>query len=585
MRLKTRDFRFLFLIVLILPSIIQYTQNVGKTTAMDLPINKISAQSSNISAYYIDISLMDESEKLSVYTIQGLVNRNGPILFVVDFPSDFYWKSVLENYSISFSPISNLSALVSQFRLYIGGVVVYDYEISDSINMANSISGILNATIANNTHAIQMNQTHNLPILFNCTEIIQQYSLNTKFDRYNWTFYQYKDQWNKSALSMIPADRDWRIIMNNRDYITKHRLFAFPEIHFGHNDGVYNKTRENELVALFERVLSTYPRGTKIYGFPFPTGGNEGECVSLITKAGHYLIASGYIMSGSFHEMLSIKDPIKQKYRQERFENSTVENKVYLSFVVSDGDNVAYLQSYFVDYYIKDPLRGSIPLAYTLSGQLADSFPYVLKHFYDSMTPNDFFMMACGIGYAYPDKMDSDSFRRFTSLTKQSMEKSDLDILWLLGADKERTLLQFAARTGATAIYSGFWGFSSGIREGYLSSKTLIVPITKGGLQNSTQIIEFIENVKASNPNRPLFLALYLDTWATYTTGSIYSTLNTAISHFNSNEVEVLRLDDFSYRYTQYLKGKMFSGWGAGLLWASFAVIGIGLWILFKEEL
>ncbi len=585
MRLKNQDFRFIFLIVLIFPFISPSTRIANNSTVHELTINPLSAQPSNISAYYIDISLMNESDKLSAYTIQGLVNRNGPILFIIDLPSDGYWRSVLENYSVSFTQIPNLSALITQFREYINGVVVYDYEISDSINMANSISGILNATIAHNTRAIELNLTQNLPILFNCTEIIQQYSLHTKFDRYNWTFYQYKNLWNTTALSMIPADRDWRIIMNNRDYITKHRLFAFPEIHFGHNDGIYNKPRENELVTLFEQIVRLYPRGTKIYGFPFPTGGNEGECVSIITKAGHYLIASGYIMSASFHEMLSVSEPFKQNYRPERFENSSIENKVYVSFVVSDGDNVGYLQSYFVDYYLKDPLRGSVPLAYTISGQLADSFPYVLKHFYDSMTPNDFFVMASGVGYAYPDKMDSETFRMFTSRTKRAMEISDLDILWLLGADKQRTLTQFAARTGGTAIYSGFWGFSSGIREGYLSSNTLIVPITKGGLQNSSQIIDFIEQVKVSNPNRPIFLALYLDTWATYTTGSIYSTLSTVISHFNTNEVEILRLDDFSYRYTQYLKGKMFSGWGAGLLWASFGIIGIGLWILLKEEL
>jgi hypothetical protein len=385
---------------------------------------------------------------------------------------------------------------------------------------------------------------------------------------------------------MIPADSDWRIIVNNRDYITKHKLFAFPEINFGHNEtGFFEEMREKELISLFQEILPRFQIGTRVIGFPYPTGGNEKEMVENLAANGHYMVPSGYISDASFHEALPKPDSLKQSHRKENYDYLHIQNKIYTTFVVSDGDNVAYDQSYFVDFYWKDPLRGTVPLAYTTSGQMADYYPYMLKHFYDTMTPNDYFVMAAGIGYTYPDKLDENSFKHFCEMTKDASERSDLDIYWLLGADRQRTLSLFAARTQATAIYSGFWGFSEGIREGYMSSTTLVVPISKGGLKNTTEIVEFIQSVKDDNLKRPVFLALYLDTWATINTGSIYKTIKDAMDSFNSEEVEILRIDEMAYLYTEYIKTKPFVGWDAVILLSVFTLVALGFALLIKETI
>ncbi len=88
-------------------------------------------------------------------------------------------------------------------------------------------------------------------------------------------------------------------------------------------------------------------------------------------------------------------------------------NTRYVSFIMSDGDNVQWLMLNFCEgpeakQYWASPGRGRIGLGWTLcAADLLQLCPYTLDYLRDTATPNDDFLLFGG-GYYYPDWFGKD---------------------------------------------------------------------------------------------------------------------------------------------------------------------------------
>ncbi|MGQ9732103.1 MAG: hypothetical protein ACUVX8_12620 [Candidatus Zipacnadales bacterium] len=88
----------------------------------------------------------------------------------------------------------------------------------------------------------------------------------------------------------------------------------------------------------------------------------------------------------------------------------------YVSFLMSDGDNVQWLMGNFAGgpegrYYYESPVRGEFPFGWTCCYlDLAQLCPYVLVDLFARATPNDDFVLYGG-GYFYPDRFGTKRHR------------------------------------------------------------------------------------------------------------------------------------------------------------------------------
>lgn len=90
----------------------------------------------------------------TVATLQGIVNRNAPLLYVMfvkegNTDIDYYWLDKYSKkgewlYGCNLKYYETIEDLVEAYKCYINGAVVYDENIASTSNVASSVSGIEN---------------------------------------------------------------------------------------------------------------------------------------------------------------------------------------------------------------------------------------------------------------------------------------------------------------------------------------------------------------------------------------------------------------------------------------------------------
>ena len=84
-----------------------------------------------------------------------------------------------------------------------------------------------------------------------------------------------------------------------------------------------------------------------------------------------------------------------------------LENKIYVAFILSDGDNLQYVEHLMRKLW-NDPARGQVPIGWTVSPAMVDAMPGALNFYYESGTRNDNLISGpSGYGYAYPNMWPS----------------------------------------------------------------------------------------------------------------------------------------------------------------------------------
>jgi hypothetical protein len=98
---------------------------------------------------------------------------------------------------------------------------------------------------------------------------------------------------------------------------------------------------------------------------------------------------------------------LQQPQRRTLWDLSWEDDVHYVSFIMSDGDNVQWLMGDFVEDqykgYWSNPNRGTVPIGWTCCYiDLAQLCPYALDYLFRTATPQDDFVLYGG-GYFYPD--------------------------------------------------------------------------------------------------------------------------------------------------------------------------------------
>ncbi|EAU61743.1 GxGYxYP domain-containing protein, partial [Stigmatella aurantiaca] len=209
-------------------------------------------------------------------------------------------------------------------------------------------------------------------------------------------------------------------------------------------------------------------------------------------------------------------------------------NKIYISLILSDGDNLQYVEHLFKKLW-DSPARGQVPLGWTISPAMVDAMPGVLNYLHTTATANDNLISGpTGLGYTYPNYWGNQSYLdNYVSLTQDYMNRAGLKIVtvWnkIDGATNTNVGNSFAAYAplllGLTAQNAG-GGIT--VYNNILPSQGLNATYCP---TESSMISEINRHISGWNGLAPRFVSIQANPWE----GNGYQSFVNVVNNFKSN--------------------------------------------------
>ena len=415
----------------------------------------------------VDLRSMDffrDYKHLLLITLQGLVNRERPKMYVILTNRDLVWLNVIRSTGIEIHNVG-LKDAIETFAGYANGCIVYDPNVPDTVNVASTMSGIYNAVVVH-PNDIAWAEEHGLRIVNDLRGKFRR-----KIEIYEWA---YKELWPRCShrllVPMKPVHtfappRPMQIAV--RDYVVALKLLAH-----------YLDPRDPKERRLFCKLLEEMPKNSAVLGW---YEGTEHITVRLASEHGKFVVVvtgNPYLVS-NLTVWSGIRAEVKFKLPPIDFSKLGLD-KVYVTFYMNDGDNVQW--NIMMRNFWEDPYRGKVPVAWTISPFLVDLAPLVMKYYVETMSELDAFVSGpSGAGYWYPN-VNPEYTDEFLGLTNEYFKRSGLMFTEVLGEFLDgETLPKYAKELRVLAIKIGYRGMDT---FPYYTSESP-VPIIPGTIEFS----------------------------------------------------------------------------------------------------
>jgi len=459
--------------------------------------------------YVIDlrnVNFYKDFKHLPLTTLQGLVNREKPRIYIIFTKNDKEWLNEIVKYTNIKVITSSPEEIMKKFLDYAKGYISYEPSLPDTVNLATTMAGIYDCIVI---HPDDENWVKSFGIkLFKDLRGI----FKSRYQVYLWA---YENLWpNCSHRLLVPMSPGPPICTHNpmqiamRDYAVALKLFV-----------QYLNLLNAEEREIFCKLLEEMPNNTAVLGW---YEDEEPVTVALASIYNKFVVVMSH-----HHGPLSFANPTvwsgirfdpPPKFRQPPVNLKKIgQKKIFVTFYVTDGDNMQF------DFNLKemwnDPHRGEIPIAWTVSPFLADIAPLILRYYSETMSPNDTFVCGpSGAGYWYP--LNKAYISSYLNITKNYLERVNLRYVEILGFT-EYAAAMYSKTLDIIAIkkeYSDLWQEAYYRRGGsayYLSDTS--VPILIGVLHYTDKTSDLFKTrllaMKETFRDRPLFLLIVSQPW------------------------------------------------------------------------
>jgi hypothetical protein len=377
--------------------------------------------------------------RLATHCLQGLVNRIQPRIYCYTGDTDVFWldQMVRRHRIEKIETVATPAALLARFRGVVRGMVVADPRLPATRNVATMIAAVRDGLAVSPRLAKQWP----LPVL---DDLRGRWT--TSAAAYRWAFDNLWDRLNHHVIAC-----SWPDALALRDYLVENKVFIFWLS--GSLDGARAYSDANGELHMMEELFARMPANIPVMSYPWAgkdVGIGEGPGVSLFAEFGKYLVGTIDCANLSVHSGLRI-GPLRQQPAPDA--PPLRRDKVYLSIVMSDGDNLPVLTNGNFPQLWKDPARGHVPVGWTMSPAAAVLAPDVVDYYYGAATPEDYFLAAVsGVGYTYPDLYGA-RYRRgdrqrvydeFLNQTRQYMDLCGLKGIWIMNASLPEVIGRYA---------------------------------------------------------------------------------------------------------------------------------------------
>ena len=355
---------------------------------------------------YIETDLLSPQEIVLAQSLQGIVAKTKVQIYLKNKSYQQWFDMLVEDYGIRMNRIDSLWELVDKYKGYIrdNGYVLYTQYADEatarqqqSINSACTIAGIENFLVVEKSLE-SLAQEHGFVKKDEGT-----YELDT-FDKYKKNGKLGRNFVISENYTMTPL-RDFGIATGS--------MFYYEDYRQGYID-VISYLKPNSMLLGWHR--------------------DEPRDVSLCSAYGVMTEPSDWVENLTVFASLPKEGFYKAKEVSKK-EIAGRQDVHYITFMMSDGDNLSYLQGAPTTAgKYGSPRRGEIPFGSTMASSTAALSPLFPKYYYKTATNNDSFIAALGAGYIHAATYPKEQYSKFAALTASWMRQ--LDLQYLLLADE-----------------------------------------------------------------------------------------------------------------------------------------------------
>lgn len=365
--------------------------------------------------------------RLSISTLAGLVNRGAAKVYLLENDDDEFWlgeidpafprtRAVLDSTML-------LGHIVMRYRQQVKGLILYDPNLPDTRNVASTLAGLHAGIVVSPEQAeLLRGEPYHLPIL----DDLRVHRWKTRLQAYTWAYKHLLPECSEAIVAGLHPD----IAGSLRSFLVAQGVFTCWL------DA--RRTRSLPLVGrggergLFKRILSHFPPGAVHLGW-FPS---EPFGIRLTSRAALLTLASDHCTNLAVWSSLPYEEKSEAASARKAGGGPAVErakkDTTYLSFTISDGDNLQYCQHFLLRLW-HDPARGSLPLGWTIAPALQQVMPVLAAYYRRTATENDELIAGpSGAAYILPSYFPRSQQTAFLRQTARYMQDMQLTLLQVL---------------------------------------------------------------------------------------------------------------------------------------------------------
>jgi hypothetical protein len=332
------------------------------------------------------VSVQQNSSSTEMYlfaSLKGIVNKTQPRIFSYEGDAfaegQYTW---LQSLGLSWIEPADKWSLITKYRSELSGLIVYDPAQTHTINLATMLAKDKKALVASPALLSRLTAApYNLPILL---DLRGQYT--SKLQVYQALYTTYWPTLSHRLLIGLNPDIHKAALREYATALGAAVIWLDP-----------NVAAESTLLNSF---LSSMPTGANYMGW-WP---EEAPGVQRASTYGISTIASDWCSNLTVHSGMPRTVNLTATPAKP-----ALQNKIYVAFVLSDGDNLQYIEHLMRKLW-NNPDRGAVPMGWTLSPAMLDAMPGALNYYWQTSTANDNLISGpSGYGYVYPNSFPNQS--------------------------------------------------------------------------------------------------------------------------------------------------------------------------------
>ncbi len=388
---------------------------------------------------YVLSSFSSDSQRATAVALQGLVARTSPAIFITSSALDgTYLKEIEQSGSVVSRTDENgsswtLEKLIVKFRDCItdGGYILYREE-GEGLNIATNyatLEGWLPVPV-------QLEQTAVNAGLVKKADI--------SADNYSMAYISRFFTKHCSEFTGSFVIHQSTAVAGLRDFAIQQGAYVFYTDDDALTQQIFRK-----------RVLDYFGDNAHILGWVK----YEVAFVDSASEEGNMISPSDHSYNNSLLASLNVE------FTPHRAEKTvyTDPTKHYVALVMSDGDNIQWVQNGYREFFTKIKLEKQFPLTWSFPPLLAELSPVTVKTVFDAAGSKDSFMSGVsGAGYMHPTQYPKAALAGFTDKTAALMLNSGLQYVQILDSTPENQLDE-AKLMNCLGYYSRYDNIKGGI--------------------------------------------------------------------------------------------------------------------------
>jgi hypothetical protein len=428
-------------------------------------------------------------DALMLSTLAGVVNRALPRVYLLQFGDEYPASSDrwLNGSGVAYD-VTTEAAVVTKYRPELSGIVVYDPNVPDTVNVAAAMAGVQNGVAAGPVLAAQMQSHYGLPILANLAD--QHFA--SGYDAYAWAYNVVWPQTTHRMLIAVPGNPSSLL----RDYAAANQAMT-----------VWLDPSNPRDAWLLDQYLNGMPPNSPYLGW-FPNG-DEADGVSQLSRHAVYTVAAD--LFANMTVLSGVGAPMTPPPRAPV--PPLLGGRIYVTLTVTDGDNMQYAQHAMRAMW-DDPNRGAVPLNWSTQPLLVDAAPSILHYYQATASGNDWLTAGpSGAGYILADAWPRGQLGPYTAQTGNYMRAAGIGETkvygspWAPGFYRDSVAQAYAQNTQPAGVM---------LAENAVAWRDVIdgVPVVNGPEVCGNNISNTINRLSAGwNGATPLFLSIGVIPW------------------------------------------------------------------------